>query len=1251
MRECGTSNFNFFGTQGFSSIDQIETENERWLRDFAGIVNGVSTGFLLRVLFCGRSSDTSLSNSPNSRGHLINSTGTLIWGLSWILWTIYLLKTLRKTPGSVPVPTSDVIERESSFHRDDQRNSISVTLSSQNIVTIDRPNTTAGLVSDPDVVMPDGNCSWQSNFDKSGENRDIILGLELLDDFLPHATADMETIAEGSTPSEAASADVPSTKNAGLPVHSSIDASTCPQQSVVQDPLTGGEPIISISYDGDHMDNRVVETEEMDIMDTQVLSDLATSFGWCSRKFQPKPKIQMQNQIHEASTTYGLESASCLQDSQSIPSEINFGDKCSNPAFSQDDVLDLSAMGFTHAIPSESMPELIADEDPINLVETSQLNSGFPVDHPEVVPEMSAELSQARTRKGKTRTSVPSPEQQNASTSGQKNEAGRSLRPRKIKRNLFQLVDEFDDEFHVDGEFPAECPSSSVAGEDNISGKKFQVENESQTKKVKRNSVKPLGDKEKPAGKWKKAKETSDQPAKSKPKMLSHSTLKRRRVDKFLLETPEDEIDFQKVPLRDLILLAEQLQKKEATTEVPSTNQSNVNPSENYNEDEPFVSEQDGEYDRGQESHRVEESNIYFNYQTYMDRTPRVRWSKQDTELFYEAIRQFGTDLSMIQQLFPGRTRNQVKLKYKKEERKHPMRLREALTTRTKDHSHFEKVIEHLQQIAAEENQNGNKDDSIDLTVNEDAEEGSHEANKGELKTERGGGGGGENEDTAQEFTEIQSPMKSCDSEDDLSISGGNSNSRSRLLRCRFPFPRDGVCLTSASSNKKSISVLTMSHHYVGYAEIVHEMEDIDNDMDDESQGRDFSGSESDLDEYDYMNNRMQDISAAQVRSGRDIQGIPWGSLGITRERYRKTRLEHYNNYENIPQSGEGLEKECKITKKGSSYYEFRHNSTSVKSTILHLQLRNLVWPTSKHDVYFMSQSSVMHWSSLTCKKSEVLNVSGHVAPSTTYPGSLLDGFTKIQVSTLAVKDNLLVVGGFQGELICKYLDRPGICFSTRTTDDDNAITNAVEIYTSSSGAIHFIASANDCGVRDFDMETLKSKLTYFPWPVNHTSLCPNSKLLIIVGDDPDGMLVDSSSAKIIARLRGHKDHSFASAWHPDGVTFATGNQDKTCRIWDTRNLSRSIATLKGNLGAIRSIRYTFDGRFMAMAEAADFVHVFDTKSGYEEEQEINFFGEISGMSFSPDTESLFIGVWDRTYGSLLEYGRSRDYSYIDAII
>ncbi|GFP94785.1 uncharacterized WD repeat-containing protein c2a9.03 [Phtheirospermum japonicum] len=429
-----------------------------------------------------------------------------------------------------------------------------------------------------------------------------------------------------------------------------------------------------------------------------------------------------------------------------------------------------------------------------------------------------------------------------------------------------------------------------------------------------------------------------------------------------------------------------------------------------------------------------------------------------------------------------------------------------------------------------------------------------------------------------------------------------------------------------------------------------YEMEDPDQD---ESHDRDAGGSDSDMDEYDeYMNSSAHDTTAAQARKGRDIQGIPWERLSITREKYRQTRLEQYKNYENIPRSGEGLEKVCKDTEKDGLYYEFRRNARSVKSTILHFQLRNLVWAASKHDVYLMSHFSVMHWSSLTCKKSEILNVSGHVVPCEKHPGNLSEGFTQTQISTLAVKDKLLVAGGFQGELICKYLDRPGVSYCTRTTYEDNAITNAIEIYESDSGAVHFTASNNDSGVRDFDLEKFQQSSHFrFPWPVNHTSLSPNGKLLIIVGDDRDGLLVDSKSGKSVANLLGHVDYSFASAWHPDGLTFATGNQDKTCRIWDIRNLSKSVTALKGKLGAIRSIRYTSDGKFMAMAEPADFVHVFDVESGYEKEQEIDFFGEVSGISFSPDTESLFIGVWDRTFGSLLEFGRRREYSYLDTII
>lgn len=429
---------------------------------------------------------------------------------------------------------------------------------------------------------------------------------------------------------------------------------------------------------------------------------------------------------------------------------------------------------------------------------------------------------------------------------------------------------------------------------------------------------------------------------------------------------------------------------------------------------------------------------------------------------------------------------------------------------------------------------------------------------------------------------------------------------------------------------------------------------DTGNAMDDEMEEEFYDGDRSrgeDFDEYDLLT-RVTDTSSAQARRGQDIQGIPWKRLQITRQDYRQTRVQQYKNYENIPSSGELMDKKCKQVEKGGNYYEFQYNTRLVKPSILHFQLRNLVWATSKHDVYVLSNSSVIHWSSISSSLSEVLNFSGHVAPVEKYPGSLLEGFTQSQISTLAVKNGLMVAGGFQGELTCKLLDRWGVSFCTRTTFDDNAITNAIDIYKDLSGGMRFMASNNDCGLREYDVERFQL-LNHFryPWSVNHTSISPDGKLVVVVGDDCAGLLVDSRNGKVLFSLKGHLDYSFASAWHPHGMTFATGNQDRTCRVWDIRNLSSSVTVLKGNLGAVRSIRYSSDGEFMLFAEPADFVHIYSTKADYKRRQELDFFGEISGVSLSPDDESLYVGVRDRVYASLLHYRRRHLYNYLDSYV
>lgn len=124
-------------------------------------------------------------------------------------------------------------------------------------------------------------------------------------------------------------------------------------------------------------------------------------------------------------------------------------------------------------------------------------------------------------------------------------------------------------------------------------------------------------------------------------------------------------------------------------------------------------------------------------------------------------------------------------------------------------------------------------------------------------------------------------------------------------------------------------------------------------------------------------------------------------------------------------------------------------------------------------------------------------------------------------------------------------------------------------------------------------------------------------------------------------RFEGHRDFSFAAAWHPAGQKLATGNQDSTTRVWDVRQSSTPLAVLAGSMGAIRSLRFSPDGAFLAAAEPADFVHVYDVNSGFSSVQHVDLFGEVAGISFSPDAEAFFVAISDTLYSSLVQFQRS----------
>jgi len=499
--------------------------------------------------------------------------------------------------------------------------------------------------------------------------------------------------------------------------------------------------------------------------------------------------------------------------------------------------------------------------------------------------------------------------------------------------------------------------------------------------------------------------------------------------------------------------------------------------------------------------------------------------------------------------------------------------------------------------------------------------------------------------------------------------------------------------------------------------------EDLDTPEND-SGSESYRGSVDDEGESEAEDDEVRmDITYAQVAEGEDVQGVPWLELPFTREGYRQSRLDQYRNHHNMPQDEEGgHNKRAKSIREDGIYYKFFHNTRRVKCSIVHFQLRNLVWATSKHDVYLMYQNSVIHWDSLRRRYSPVLNLSGTRLDELSlgqrrlerYAGDAGAGFNSdaqqnddldteeieadllltgvmhappladgeedeyagaggsrnsmrsslvpdvdlpvntsldddasgrvVQISTMTVGENLLVTGGFFGEIVAKELSTGKILYNARITMDDNAITNSLDVSRTRSGAVRVMACSNDCFIRLFDIPsfTLLNKFR-FDWAVNHATRQPNDgRLLCVVGDHSEVLLADADTGQALATLKGHKDFSFATSWHPNGLMFATGNQDCTARVWDIRHLKESLSVLEGHIGAMRSLRFSSDGRFLAMSEPADFVHIYEVRNGlFDRCQQIDLFGEIAGFSFSPSGESLYIGMSDRTYGSLLEYRMS----------
>ncbi|MCJ1285498.1 Transcription factor TFIIIB component B [Xylographa opegraphella] len=142
------------------------------------------------------------------------------------------------------------------------------------------------------------------------------------------------------------------------------------------------------------------------------------------------------------------------------------------------------------------------------------------------------------------------------------------------------------------------------------------------------------------------------------------------------------------------------------------------------------------------------------NSGTYMKRERKTKWNEAMTDQFYDGLRMFGTDFSMICKMFPGKSRKAVKLKFSKEEKSFPERIKstllgEKLAVDMEEFSKLSNTVykdpkEHEHDMAEDrkrlEEEQAKEKEAMEEAVRERAEEAAAEA-AAEASAESAGGG------------------------------------------------------------------------------------------------------------------------------------------------------------------------------------------------------------------------------------------------------------------------------------------------------------------------------------------------------------------------------------------------------------------------------------------------------------------------------------------------------------------------------
>lgn len=323
------------------------------------------------------------------------------------------------------------------------------------------------------------------------------------------------------------------------------------------------------------------------------------------------------------------------------------------------------------------------------------------------------------------------------------------------------------------------------------------------------------------------------------------------------------------------------------------------------------------------------------------------------------------------------------------------------------------------------------------------------------------------------------------------------------------------------------------------------------------------------------------------------------------------------------------------------SYFAFKRYDTKHHPAVPHFQLRNLMAAPSRSSIFYADRDVV--------RRADCHGSSAEVAMDLTKE---LTDLEKFQITTLAASQDVLIVGGFEGEYAMTGLTgssssskKPTIGRITdRARDSKTFITNHIHLAPSrTSYSPTAVISYNDHRLRVLDCATNKFTHSFgYSKAVNCSATSPNGRMRVVVGDFCDTYITNAETGQPFETLKTHTDGAFACDWADDGIHVATAAQDSTIVIWDARNWSSPLAVLQSELSIPRCLRFSPVGggpRVLVSAEADDYVSIINAQT-FASKQVFDYFGRTAGISMTPDGGSLFLANSEAHFGGIMEFER-----------